>query len=97
MSSATSTTGSGSEGVLQQIMDGTILGTKPMNIIVPTILAFLTSTNFLFSFTDEMPYVQMIPWNNQSAVQVAKHTAVFFAAWIILRKMFPEYYTTNGY
>lgn len=80
------------QGILQQILDGSILGTKPMNILVPTALAFLTSTNFLFTFTDQAPFVQFIPWNNQAAIQVAKHTAVFFAAWLVIRKMFPEYY-----
>lgn len=79
-------------GILQQIMDGSILGTKPMNILVPTALSFLTSVNFLFAFTDQAPFVQFLPWNNAGAIQVAKHTAVFFVAWMIIRKMFPEYY-----
>jgi len=64
-----------------------ILGDKPMNVIVPSVLFALLAPDFLVS----LPSMQR-PFLPVNYMRVATHAAVFGVIYALLRKQFPQYY-----
>ena len=64
-----------------------IIGNKPMNIVVPTVLFIILSPNFLIDFSKfKKP---LLPTNIK---QVAIHALIFALVYTILRKQFAQFY-----